>query len=55
MDDVLVIWVAKKFAVSFVGAKTRRECQDMAAAIRFPRMMRPTDQGKSERVVAFGA
>jgi uncharacterized membrane protein YkvA (DUF1232 family) len=55
MDDVLMIWVAKKFAVNFVGAKTRRECQDAAAAIRLPRVMRPVSPDKSERAVAFGS
>jgi uncharacterized membrane protein YkvA (DUF1232 family) len=51
MDDVLVIWVAKKVAVKFVGASTRKECQDAAAAVKLPRVMRREDD-KSERAVA---
>ena len=34
MDDVCVIWMAKKFARKLVDVNTRQECHDAAAAIR---------------------
>ena len=36
MDDVCVIWMAKKFVRRLVDVKTRQECHDAAAAIKFP-------------------
>jgi len=36
MDDVFVIWIAKKFARKLVDANTRRECQDAADATKLP-------------------
>jgi uncharacterized membrane protein YkvA (DUF1232 family) len=34
LDDVFVIWIAKKSAVKFLDAKIQRECHDAAALIK---------------------
>ncbi len=47
MDDVFVIWVAKKCAVKWVGEEIRRECRDEAAAFKFPRWMRSVEEDKN--------
>jgi uncharacterized membrane protein YkvA (DUF1232 family) len=40
MDDVCVIWMAKKFARRLVDVKTRQECYDAAAAIKLPPLVK---------------
>jgi uncharacterized membrane protein YkvA (DUF1232 family) len=35
MDDVLVIWITKKFVRKLIDQKTWQQCDDMAAATEF--------------------
>jgi uncharacterized membrane protein YkvA (DUF1232 family) len=43
LDDVFVIWIAKKLAVKFVDVKTHRECIDGAASMKFFLVKRVTN------------
>jgi uncharacterized membrane protein YkvA (DUF1232 family) len=38
LDDVFVIWIAKRFAVKLVDARIRKECYAAAASIKLSRM-----------------
>lgn len=47
IDDVCVIWIAKKIAVKLVPANIRQECQDAAAVVKLPRWIRPAAKHKN--------
>lgn len=40
VDDVFVIWVAKKLATKFVDVETRRECRAAATEAKLPQWLR---------------
>lgn len=40
VDDVFVIWVAKKLATKFVDVETRRECRAAATEAKLPHWLR---------------
>jgi uncharacterized membrane protein YkvA (DUF1232 family) len=49
IDDLCVIWIAKKFAGKLVDGTTRQECHDAAAAFKLPPLLkRLTDDYKSD-------
>ena len=54
IDDVCVIWMAKKFARKLIDVKTRQECHNAAAAIKLSSLVkRLTDNNKKAKLLGL--
>jgi uncharacterized membrane protein YkvA (DUF1232 family) len=56
IDDVCVIWMAKKFARKLIDVKTRQECHNVAAAIKLSSLVkRLTDNNKKAKLLGLSS